>query len=85
MTDLWAGLFFAVIGLFIARHCSRATIAELKTGRALGGLEYGDYDRESQPWGFWAIIAMNASAALMGFIFLIVGVFYLVDYFGTLT
>jgi hypothetical protein len=70
-----------VVGGFFAVHCSRATLKEYRSGRALAG-KYGDYDRETSPVGFWVVIGMNAVAALLGVGFFVAGVAGLLGYAG---
>ena len=68
-----------VAGAFFAIHCTLASVREYRAGRALGG-EFGDHDRNASPIGFWAIMAGNMGAVLMGVIFIIVGIFGMLGY-----
>ena len=68
-----------VIGAFFAIHCTLASVREYRAGRALGG-EFGDHGRNASPVGFWAIMAGNIGAVLMGVGFIIVGIFGMLGY-----
>jgi hypothetical protein len=81
MSDLAYALMFTAIGAFFLVHCSRATLKEFKSGRALAG-EFGDYDRETSPVGFWVVVTANAAAALIGAGFLFAGIVGLLGYAG---
>jgi hypothetical protein len=81
VSDLGYIALFLCVGGFFAVHCSLATVREWKAGRALGG-QWGDYDREASPAGFWLIMTGNALAAVMGAALLLIGLVYLSAYLG---
>jgi hypothetical protein len=71
MNDLAFALLFIGGGAILAVHCSRMTWKEVRTGVATSQL--AKHSRSGQPVSFWIIILGNAFAALLGAVFLVVG------------
>ena len=81
MTDLGYIALLLSVGSFFAVHCSRATMREWGAGRALGG-RWGDHERDTPSIAFWLIMTGNALAAIMGGVFLLLGLVYLLADLG---
>jgi hypothetical protein len=73
----WAVAVLA--GAFFVIHCTLASVREYRAGRVLGG-KFGDFDRKASPAGFWAIMAGNLGAVLMGVGFIVVGILGMLGY-----
>ena len=70
-------LLFLAGGAFLAVHCARAAFREYRAVVGLG--RFGKYRRSDQPFRFWMTIAGNGLAALMGILFLVIGIAALAD------
>jgi hypothetical protein len=81
VSDLALSLLLLAGGLFFFVHCSLATRREWRGRQAFGG-RWGEYDQVESPLGYWLIMAGNFGAALMGFVFLLVGGAILLGHLG---
>jgi hypothetical protein len=69
-TVFW--IFGIAFGVWLAVHCPRAAIRELKSGIAVG--RYGEYPRGNRPCYFWTTVVVTFLAGVMGVFFVAFGV-----------